>query len=114
VEELDATTGSWRKTAVIPLRELRRALKSSPTMLAPAAAEAFRNRIKQVELEAERLQQEAMFALAQSGRFAGRGLTPPVEAARASVAAYETLLRPLPREPLEAVFAAFAKTVGNG
>ena len=49
---------------MIPLRALRRALKSPPALVAPAAAEAFRTRIKAVELEAERLQQEAMFELA--------------------------------------------------
>lgn len=113
VEELDRTIGAWRNTAVIPLRELRRKLKSSPTILAPDAAEAFRNRIKQVELEAERLQQEAMYALAQSGRFS-RTAPSPLEAARASVAAYQTLLRPLPSEPLDVVLAAFAKNVGSG
>jgi uncharacterized protein (TIGR02444 family) len=113
VRELDKTIGAWRDIAVIPLRELRRKLKSSPTPLAPDAAEAFRTRIKQVELEAERLQQEAMYALAQSGRF-NRTAPSPIEAARASIAAYQVLLRPLPREPLEVVLSAFAQTLANG
>jgi uncharacterized protein (TIGR02444 family) len=113
VKELDRTIGVWRDTAVIPLRKMRRALKSPPAMLAPDVAEAFRNRIKAAELEAERLQQEAMYALAQSGRFRRTAPT-PVEAARANISAYQAALRPFPPEPLEVVLAAFAKNAGNG
>src|SRR5262245_46763234 len=64
VKALDQTIGGWRDTAVIPLRNVRRALKSAPGLVDPNTAEAFRTRIKAVELEAERLQQEAMYALA--------------------------------------------------
>lgn len=113
VKDLDHRIGAWRNIAVIPLREMRRALKSPPTVLAPEAAEAFRTRIKQAELEAERLQQEAMYALAQSGRF-NRTAPSPLEAARAGIDAYQSILRPLPREPLDVVLAAFAKNAGNG
>jgi uncharacterized protein (TIGR02444 family) len=113
VKELDRMIGEWRNTAVIPLRNLRRALKSPPAMLTPDVAEAFRNRIKAVELEAERLQQEAMYALAQSGRF-GKATLAPVAAARANVAAYQTILSPLPPEALAVVLAAFAQNAGNG
>ena len=105
--------GVWRNTAVIPLREIRRALKSPPRSSRRMWPRLFRNRIKAAELEAERLQQEAMYALAQSGRF-GRSTLPPVEAARANVAAYQAILRPFPPEALEVVLAAFAKTAGNG
>ena len=113
VEELDRTMGVWRDTAVIPLREIRRALKTPPAMLTPDVAEVFRNRIKAAELEAERLQQEAMYALAQSGRF--RGSAPsPIEAARANVNAYQAALRAFPPQPLEVVLAAFAKNAGSG
>ena len=113
VAELDRTIGVWRNTAVIPLREIRRALKTPPAMLTPDVAETFRNRIKTAELEAERLQQEAMYALAQSGRFLGSAPT-PVEAARASLTSYQAILRPFPPQPLEVVLTAFAKNAGNG
>ena len=73
---------------MIPLRSVRRALKSPPALVEASTAEAFRNRIKAVELEAERLQQEAMYALAPLGAEA----TDPNEAARANVAAYEAML----------------------
>jgi uncharacterized protein (TIGR02444 family) len=110
VRELDRTIAPWRSMTVIPLREMRRALKSSPAILAPETAEAFRNRIKATELEAERLLQEALYALGQSGRFGRSGLA-PLDAARASMSAYQALLFPFPPEPMEQVLAAFAQHV---
>src|SRR5687767_2126598 len=68
VAAIEARIGPWRDATVIPLRSVRRALKSPPALVAPPAAEAFRNRIKAVELEAERLQQEAMYALPPLGQ----------------------------------------------
>ena len=108
VAELDRMIGAWRNATVIPLREVRRALKSPPPVMAPDAAEGFRTRIKAVELEAERLQQEAMYELAQSGRF-GEPAASPAQAARISVEAYQAHLGPFPAVPLEVVLSAFAK-----
>ena len=108
VAELEREIGAWRDMAVVPLRNVRRALKAPPPVMAPPEAEAFRTRIKAVELEAERLQQEAMYRLAQSGRM-GRHAPSKIEAARGSVAAYEALLRPFPAAPLDTVLRAFAK-----
>ena len=117
VKALDQTIGGWRDTAVIPLRNLRRALKSSPGLVAPNAAEAFRTRIKAVELEAERLQQEAMYALAATmslGRAADRDASSPVEAARSNVAAYETVRAvAFPKAAVDTVLTAFAKLEGE-
>ena len=108
IAEIDRDFGAWRDLAVVPLRTLRRALKSPPAVLAPDAAEGFRTRIKAVELEAERLQQEAMYSLAQSGRI-GQTADTEIDAARRSVAAYQTHLRPFPAGPLDTILAAFAK-----
>jgi len=108
VTELDRSFGAWRDLAVIPLRELRRGLKSPPPVVPPDQAEGFRTRIKAVELEAERLQQEAMYALAQSAPL-GREVPAKEDAARQSVAAYQAVLRPFPSGPLETVLGAFAK-----
>ena len=108
VAALERDIGAWRDMAVVPLRNVRRALKTPPPVMAPQAAEEFRTRIKAVELEAERLQQEAMYNLAQSG---GIGSPAPskIEAARASVQAYQAVLRPFPGGPLNTVLGAFAK-----
>jgi uncharacterized protein (TIGR02444 family) len=88
VKEIEGKVGAWRDTAVIPLRAVRRALKTPPPVIEAGTAEAFRNRIKQVELEAERLQQEALYALAQATAL-GSVARSPAEAARANVAAYQ-------------------------
>src|SRR5258708_469334 len=53
----------WHDDVVLPLRTLRRKLKAGSTLVAHNTAELFRTRIKAVELEAERLQQEALFAM---------------------------------------------------
>ena len=108
VAELDRTIGAWRDMTVVPLRNVRRALKSPPPVMTPDTAEGFRTRIKAVELEAERLQQEALYALAQSAGF-GQTAGSTAEAARQSVTAYQAHLRPFPAAPLGTVLSAFAK-----
>jgi len=112
VAELDRLISAWRNMTVVPLREIRRALKAPPPVIAAATAKGFRTRIKQAELEAERLQQEAMFDLAQSGRF-GKPAATPLEAARTSVNAYQALIGAFPPGPLNAVLTAFAAFVSR-
>lgn len=104
VAVVDAKIAPWRDATVIPLRGVRRALKAPPALVEAATAEAFRNRIKAVELEAERLQQEAMYALAPLGA----EVTDPKDAARANVAAYrDTLGVRFPEPATETLLAAF-------
>ena len=107
VAKVEAAIGPWREMAVVPIRNIRRALKSPPPVLSADTAEGFRTRIKQVELEAERLQQEALFQMAERG--AGRPAASALEAAKTSVSAYQAVLRPFPSGPLETIFSAFAK-----
>ena len=109
VAALEAQVAPWRDLTVIPLRSVRRALKSPPALVAAPAAEAFRNRIKAVELEAERLQQEAMYDLARE-TLLGRPVASPDEAARTNVAAYAaSAAKPFPKPAVETLLAAFAK-----
>ncbi len=108
VAEVERAIGAWREMAVMPIRQVRRALKSPPPVMAPDAAEGFRTRIKAVELEAERLQQEALYDLAQTGRL-GQTAASPEEAARISVSAYQGVIGPFPPSPLDTVLSAFAK-----
>jgi len=49
-----AATAAWRKAAVLPLREIRQALK--PAAQADPRVHRLREKLKSVELEAERLQ----------------------------------------------------------
>jgi uncharacterized protein (TIGR02444 family) len=107
VAGIESRIAGWRETAVVPLRTLRRALKSPPVLIAPAAAEAFRLRIKAVELEAERLQQEAMFEFAGPALL-GREVSSPMQAARGNVASYETVVAAaFPKAAVDALMAGF-------
>jgi uncharacterized protein (TIGR02444 family) len=106
VRAIDNSVRDWRNLTVIPLRELRRKLKSAPTAIKPPKQEGFRTKIKGVELEAERLQQEALYALAHTGPMGGEAA--PHDAARGNVAAYERVLAvSFPKAAIEAVLAAF-------
>src|SRR6476646_10176951 len=64
ISELEERIAPWRTMTIVPLRSMRRALKSPPALVGNATAEVFRTKIKAAELEAERLQQEAMHELA--------------------------------------------------
>ena len=104
VAALEARIAPWRDLTVIPLRSVRRGLKSPPGLVEAATAEAFRTRIKAVELEAERLQQEAMYALAPLGAETADAAA----AARVNVAAYEAMLGSrFPQDGTETLLAAF-------
>ena len=91
---------------VIPLRTLRRALKSPPPLVAGAAAELFRTKVKAVELEAERLQQEAMYELADATPW-GQDAPSLADAARGNIAAYEAMVgKAFPKPAIETLLAA--------
>ena len=108
VAKVESMIGPWREMAVVPIRNVRRALKSPPAVMTPEAAEGFRTRIKAVELEAERLQQEALYELAQSSRL-GQPAASPAKAAQTSVDAYQGVIGPFPPGPLATVLSAVAK-----
>ena len=113
MRDLDGRIGEWRNNVVVPLRTLRRMLKSPPAIIEPPIAEKFRTRIKGIELEAERLQQEALYDLAPSLKLAHA--SSPAEAARASLAAYQTICaKPFPSEAVETVLTAFANVSTEG
>ncbi|MDM7946099.1 MAG: TIGR02444 family protein [Oceanibaculum nanhaiense] len=59
-------TAPWRTEVVQPLRALRRRLKPGFPPFPDAEALALRKRIADAELEAERLQQQALDALARN------------------------------------------------
>jgi len=108
VEGLERRVGPWRNMTVVPLRALRRALKVPPALVQAGTAEAFRTRIKAVELEAERLQQEAMYELARAALW-GREAPSLDAAARANIAAYEAMgLKAFPEDATKTLLAALA------
>ena len=107
VAEVERLIGAWRDMAVVPIRNVRRALKSPPAVMTPEAAEGFRTRIKAAELEAERLQQEALYELAQTSRL-GQPSASPAKAAKTSIDAYQAVIGSFPPAPLATVLSAFA------
>jgi uncharacterized protein (TIGR02444 family) len=109
VARLDRKIAAWRERAVIPLRAIRRALKSPQGLVEAGAAEAFRTRIKAAELEAERLQQEALYDLVRDALLGV--LAPSVAvAARHNVGAYESICGTAFAKPaVEAVLEALAR-----
>jgi uncharacterized protein (TIGR02444 family) len=107
VAKIEGAIGPWREMTVVPIRNVRRALKSPPSVVAPEAAESLRSRIKAVELEAERLQQEALYGLAESGGL-GRPAASPIQAAEDSVSSYQGVIGPFPPGALKTVLSAFA------
>lgn len=81
---------TWQNDVVVPIRNLRRFLKTPPPLLDVGTAELFRTKIKAVELESERLQQEAMFALAPSLHYEPADTVE--EAARTNLANYQSVM----------------------
>jgi uncharacterized protein (TIGR02444 family) len=90
VKELDGAVRGWRELTIIPIRKIRRALKGAPTLVETGRQEALRTKIKALELEAERLQQEALYAHSRSAPRGSEAAVPA--AARANLAAYEGVL----------------------
>jgi uncharacterized protein (TIGR02444 family) len=106
VKKLDDKVRAWRNLTIVPIRDARRKLKGAETLIVPGKQEAFRNKIKTVELEAERLQQEALYALSQSSPL-GKHAAPPA-AARGNVSAYERIMNvTFPRGATDIVLGAF-------
>src|SRR5579859_6858944 len=90
VKKLDDAVRDWRNLTIVPIRDTRRKLKGARTIVDPAAQEVFRSKVKAIELDAERLQQAALFAFTSGGPL-GRGAEPPT-AARGNIAAYERVV----------------------
>ena len=95
----------WQIDVIGPIRALRRKLKTDAPLLDRGSAELFRTKIKAIELESERLQQEAMAALA-AGLKADAAASPEA-AARASIAAYQGVIgRPFTATAVDTLIAA--------
>jgi len=90
VNRIMASVEPWKNQAVVPLRGVRRFLKDTPEGFEPKGVEELRQRVKAVELEAERLQQETLFALWPDSSL-GNAME-PVAAARTNASAYATVL----------------------
>jgi uncharacterized protein (TIGR02444 family) len=105
VKRLADKVRPWQADVIGPIRALRRRLKSDAPLLDKGSAELFRTKIKAIELEAERLQQEAMHALVAD--LAAAPAPSAAAAARASMSAYqEALGRPLTAAAVDTLIGA--------
>jgi uncharacterized protein (TIGR02444 family) len=106
VKDLDAAVRDWRQLTIVPIRDVRRKLKGAATLVEANKQEAFRTKIKAIELEAERLQQEALYSHSRSARLGSEAA--PAVAARANLAAYEAVLAVrFPKPALDRLGSAF-------
>src|SRR5262249_48654988 len=106
VAELERRIAPWRNMTVIPLRIMRRALKSPPTLVARASAEVFRTRIKAGQVGGGGLQQEAVDGT-RSPAPLGAEASSLEDAARANVAAYAAMCGgAFPQPAIETLLAA--------
>jgi uncharacterized protein (TIGR02444 family) len=95
----------WQIDVIGPIRSLRRMLKTDAPLLDQGSAELFRTKIKAIELESERLQQEAMYGLAGSlTSAAGHSVA---AAARTNIEAYQSAVgRPFTKAAVDTMVAA--------
>jgi uncharacterized protein (TIGR02444 family) len=106
VKQLDDKVRSWRELTIIPIRDTRRKLKGAATLVDPAQQEAFRNKVKVIELDAEQLQQQALYAFTRSGPL-GQSAE-PAAAARGNVAAFERALgASFPKQAVDVLVRGF-------
>ena len=108
IARLDAEIAPWRAGVVEPLRAVRRRRQTGVGDVPPSTSEPFRNMVKKIELEAERLEQGRLENQAQT-----LGKPSPREtAARANRAAYEAHLGGLPAAPRDLILKAFSASLG--
>ena len=116
---LVAAIDQWRVNVVVPLRTARRNLKAAPAGIAPKEAEDLRQQVKRAELEAERLQQEALNASWGVERWpkSKDAATPATVrlAGEANLRSYgDALGQTFPAQPVEVMLAALQTLVENG
>jgi uncharacterized protein (TIGR02444 family) len=108
VARIDAIVAAWRELAVLPLRALRRRLKTGMAPFPAQDTESLRSAVKRIELDAERIEQEALERLAPPPSLGATAAAPDI-AARANLAAYGAFLDGLPDAPVKALLDAYAQ-----
>jgi len=110
VKNLDAKVKSWRELTIIPIRDVRRKLKGAVTLLDPVKQEAFRDKVKAVELGAEQLQQEALYEFTKSSALGREAL--PKDAANSNVVAYARAIgKSFPKPAFDALIGGFERAI---
>ena len=111
--EADAAVREWRADAVVALRAVRRFLRTPPEAVDAAGAAALRERVKAVELELERLQQEALFALRPAQAW-GRSQEPMLAGAINMDSCAQSIGAVFEEGPRDAILRAYRALVAQG
>jgi uncharacterized protein (TIGR02444 family) len=112
VRKLDDSVRDWRNLTVIPIRNIRRRLKGARALADPGQQEAFRTKIKAIELEAERLQQQTLYSASQSAPIGNSADSRT--AAHGNVCAYEHIMgATFPRGAVDTLLSAFDSIAGS-
>jgi uncharacterized protein (TIGR02444 family) len=107
VELIDAVLAPWRNEIVQKLRMVRRKLKSSVGGFMPAMTAGLRDAVKRIELQSERLAQEALERLAPPASL-GTQAADRASAARQNLAAYGAFLGGMPEGAVATLLRIFA------
>jgi uncharacterized protein (TIGR02444 family) len=106
VERIEAWAAPWRQAVVMPLRGVRRILKTPLGAFGPEATAALRAEVKRIELAAERVQQETLERLALEVAL-GTPCPDPAACARAHLQLYGERLGAAARGPSARIAAQF-------
>lgn len=63
VSEIDAAVKQWRQEIVVPLRAVRRRMKTGPSPAPDDTTEALRSRLQEIEIESERIELSVLEAI---------------------------------------------------
>lgn len=108
IAALDDKVRDWRDGVIAPLRALRRTLKQGAPLAVPGVAEPLRAKVKALELEAERMQQDSIYDIARSLKHATGASR--AAAAHHNVEAYQRYLsRAWPPTTVEVLLSALAQ-----
>ena len=86
VKSVSEKSHPWQRHVVVPIREIRRMLKTDAPLVETETALAYRKKVQALELEGEQLQLTAMAAMAQT--LPGTTAASPDAAARANLQAF--------------------------
>ena len=96
----------------MPLRTLRRKLKTGIEPVATADSDSLRSAVKRLELEAERIEQQWLERTHPSAA-AGKSAASKLSAAQANISAYGEVLNGLPDPPVSTLLLEFSAYVAR-
>jgi uncharacterized protein (TIGR02444 family) len=90
VKTVSDTSHAWQRSVVVPIRAIRRLLKSDAPLVDNDSAQAYRKKVQALELEGEQLQLNAMASMA--GALKAATAASPGQAARENLAALQSAI----------------------